>query len=88
MHLKNIGRGKEIKDMGSTGSSNTQFLSGQRYENENTNIFIKGISSKDNTVRFIEGFSPSASHDIQEIPQKNLRDYMKRYGFKFTGYYD
>lgn len=67
---------------------NENFLSGQRYENEYSNIFIKGTDSKKKTVRFIEGYSPSAIHDIQEIPQSQLKKYIKNNGYKKTGYYD
>lgn len=73
---------------GSSGLSGSNFLSGQRYENEDTNVFIKRVDSKRGMVRFIEGFSPSAIHDAQEIPASELKKYLKKYGFKMTGYYD
>lgn len=66
----------------------SRILSGQRYENEFSNIFIRGVDSKKRTVRFIEGNSPSAIHNIQEIPINNFREYAKRAGYKLTGFYD
>lgn len=56
------------------------FKAGEVYENEDTNIFIKRVG--DGVVAFIEGFSPSAIHDMQEIPEENLLEYMTNYGFK------
>lgn len=58
------------------------FKAGEVYENEDTNIFIKRVG--DGVVAFIEGFSPSAIHDMQEIPEENLLEYMTKYGFKKT----
>lgn len=63
------------------------FLSGQRYENEYSNVFILRNDSQSGTVRFIEGYSPSAIHDAQTLSQSDLRKYLKKYGFKMTGYY-
>lgn len=73
---------------GSSGLSGSNFLSGQRYENEYSNVFIKRVDSKGGTVRFIEGFSPSAIHDAQELPISELKKYLKKQGYKMTGYYD
>lgn len=56
------------------------FESGEIYSNEDTNIFIKRVSG--GSVAYIEGFSPSAIHDMQEIPEENLVEYMKKWGFK------
>lgn len=64
---------KEAKEM-------TKFERGQVYQNEDSNIFIKAVYG--GMVRFIEGYSPAAIHDMQEIPAENLEDYMNRYGFK------
>lgn len=74
--------------MGGRGASSGSFLSGQRYENEYSNVFIKRIDRKTNTVRFIEGFSPSAIHDSQEMKASDLRKYLKKHGYRKTGYYD
>lgn len=57
-----------------------KFERGQIYQREDDNIFIKGVSDK--MVRFIEGFSPSAIHNMQEIPIENLEQYIKKYGFE------
>nr|DAF81537.1 MAG TPA: hypothetical protein [Caudoviricetes sp.] len=73
---------------GASSGIGNEIRSGQRYENEYSNIFIKRTDSKKGTVRFIEGFSPSASHNAQEIPLKELKNYMKKYGFKMAGYYE
>lgn len=77
--------------MGGRGASSGiagGFLSGQRYENEYSNVFIKRVNSSSGTVRFIEGFSPSAIHDTQELPIGELKKYLKRNGYKKTGFYD
>lgn len=77
--------------MGGRGSSSGMsqpFRSGQRYENEYMNVFIRRVNSAAGTVRFIEGYSPSAIHNAQEIPISELRKYLKRHGYKLTGYYD
>lgn len=73
---------------GASGGIGKPLLSGQRYTNEYSNVFIKGTNSEKGTVRFIEGFSPSAIHDMQEIPQKELKKYLKQHGYKFSDYYD
>lgn len=57
-----------------------KFEKGQIYENEDSNIFIKGAYGK--MVRFIEGCSPSAIHDMQEIPAENLEKYINEREFK------
>lgn len=57
-----------------------KFERGQIYENEDTNIFIKGVNG--NMIRFIEGCSPSAIHDMQEIPAENLEEHINEWGFK------
>lgn len=62
------------------------FKAGQRFENENTNIFIKRVSGEN--IAFIEGFSPSAIHNIQEMEAEYLQEYIEKYSFEFTGYYD
>lgn len=61
------------------------FKAGQLYRSEDSNIFIKRVSA--GMVVFIEGYSPTAIHDIQEIPAENLLDYMNRWGFRFVGNY-
>lgn len=58
------------------------FKAGQVYQNEDTNIFIKRVNS--GLVSFIEGYSPCAIHNMQEIPEENLVKYMKKWGFKKT----
>ena len=57
-----------------------KFEKGQVYMNEDANIFVKGAYG--GMVRFIEGFSPAAIHDMQEIPAENLEEYMNKWGFK------
>lgn len=57
-----------------------KFKKGQIYTNEDSNIFIKGAFG--DMVRFIEGFSPCAIHDMQEIPAVNLEEYIGKWGFK------
>lgn len=77
--------------MGGRGTSSGiagGFLSGQKYGNEYSNVFIKSVNSSSGTVRFIEGFSPSAIHDTQELSIGDLKKYLKRYGYKKTGFYD
>lgn len=56
------------------------FERGQIFEGEDTNIFIKCVNN--GMVKFIEGCSPAAIHDIQEIPSENLEAYINKYGFK------
>lgn len=60
----------------------TIFKSGEVYENEDTSIFIKHVGN--GVVAFIEGCSPSAIHDMQEIPEENLLEHINNYGFKKT----
>ena len=76
--------------MGGRGSASGlgNFISGQQYQNEWSNVFIRRVDSKGGTVRFIEGFSPSAIHDAQEIPISELKKYLKRHGYKLIGFYD
>lgn len=62
--------------------------SGMLFEDESTNIFVKYVDYTKGTVKFIEGFSPSAIHNLQEIPIKNFEDYTTKWGFKQTGYWD
>ena len=57
-----------------------KFEKGQIYQGEYTNIFIKSVNG--NTVRFIEGNSPAAIHDIQEILAENLEEYINKWEFK------
>lgn len=59
---------------------------GMLFEGEYTNIFVKYVTT--NTVIFIEGFSPSAIHDIQEIPTENFLKYINEHGFTQNGYWD
>lgn len=56
------------------------FKAGQVYRNEDTNIFIKSVSC--GLVSFIEGYSPCAIHKMQEIPEENLAEYIKKWGFE------
>lgn len=62
--------------------------SGMLFENEFTNIFIKYVNYTDKIVKFIEGFSPSAIHDLQAIPFEQFKEYTTKYGFKQTGYWE
>lgn len=64
------------------------FLSGEQYENEYSNVFVRSVNSSKGTVRFIEGFSPSAIHDVQELTIQELKEYLKRHGYKKTGFWD
>ncbi len=61
------------------------FKVGEVYKNEYTNIFIKRVNG--GLVAFIEGFSPSAIHNMQEIPEKSLMEYMHNWGFKYSRTY-
>lgn len=79
--------------MGGRGASSGMgggkgFLSGEKYENEYSNIFIRSVNSKEGTVRFIEGFSPSAIHDAQTVSVEELKKYLKRHGYKKTGFWN
>lgn len=57
-----------------------KFEKGQVYEGEYTNIFVKSVNN--GLVRFIEGNSPAAIHNIQEIPAENLEEHINEYGYK------
>lgn len=57
-----------------------KFEKGQIYQNEETNIYIKGVSG--DKVRFIEDASPCALHWMEEIEADDLIEYMDRYEFK------
>lgn len=56
------------------------FERGQIYEGEDMNIYIKYVNN--GMVGFIEGYSPSAIHDMQEIPSENLEAHINEYGYK------
>lgn len=56
-----------------------KFYAGQIFQSD-TNIFIKRVNG--NMVSFIEGLSPAAIHDMQEIPAQNLEAYIKEWDFK------
>lgn len=60
--------------------------SGMLFENEFTNVFVKCVT--DNTVIFVEGFSPSAIHDTQEIPKENFLKHINDWGFTQNGYWN
>ena len=57
-----------------------KFERGQIYQNEEDNIFIKSVYGS--TVKFIEGYSPAALHDMQEFPVESLVEHIKKYGYK------
>lgn len=57
-----------------------KFERGQIYQNGEDNIFIK--SAYGSTVKFIEGYSPEALHDMQELPVESLVEHIKKYGYK------
>lgn len=57
-----------------------KFEKGQVYRDEEDSIFIKGVNG--GMVRYIEGYSPLAIHDIQEIPAENLEKYINKWGYK------
>lgn len=57
-----------------------KFEKGQVYTGSDSNIFVKGAYGS--MVRFIEGCSPAAIHNMQEIPAENLEAYMNKWGFK------
>ena len=57
-----------------------KFKKGQIYKNEYTNIFIKYVNNE--MVGFIEGFSPAAIHDMQEIPAENLEEHINECGYE------
>ncbi len=57
-----------------------KFERGQIYQNEEDNIFIKSVYGS--TVKFIEGYSPAALHDMQELPVESLVEHIKKYGYK------
>lgn len=56
------------------------FKAGQVYQNEDANIFIKRVNC--GLVSFIEGYSPCTIHNMQEIPEENLAEYIKKWGFE------
>lgn len=60
------------------------FEKGQVYTSDFTGINIFILSAYGASVTFIEGFSPSAIHDKQEIPYKNLVDYMTKYEYELV----
>ena len=64
---------KEVREM-------MKFERGQIYQNEELNIFIKSVYGS--TVKFIEGYSPAALHDMQELPVESLVEHIKKYGYK------
>lgn len=64
---------KEMKEM-------IKFEKGQVFRNEEDNIFIKGVNGR--MVKYIEGYSPLAIHDIQVIPAENLEKYINKWGYK------
>ena len=47
-----------------------KFEKGQVYTGSDSDIYVKGAYGS--MVRFIEGCSPAAIHDMQEIPAENL----------------
>lgn len=63
-----------------------EILSGMLFENEDMNIFVKRVTAK--TVVFIEGFSPSALHDIQEIPKDNFIAHCNSWGYAQNGFFE
>lgn len=74
---------KECEEMENLqNEKKSAFTAGEVYSNEDSNIFIKNVHG--GLVAFIEGFSPSAIHDMQEIPEENLLEYMNNYGFEKT----
>lgn len=79
MHILNIKRiiglckKKGMKKM-------IKFEKGQVYRDEEDSIFIKGVNG--GMVRYIEGYSPLAIHDIQEIPAENLEIYINKWGYE------
>lgn len=75
---------KELEKLQNQEYENS-FKAGQMYEGNETNIFIKQVAA--GMVKFIEGFSPSAIHDMQEIPIENLSQYINAWGFRYTGNY-
>lgn len=56
---------------------------GQKYQNDDTNIFVIRVCN--DMVSFIEGYSPSAIHNMQNIPEGNLLEYMGEWGFSYAG---
>ena len=57
-----------------------KFEKGQVYTGSDSDIYVKGAYGS--MVRFIEGCSPAAIHDMQEIPAENLEEYINEWGFK------
>lgn len=57
-----------------------KFERGQVYQNEEENIFIKSVYGS--TVKFIEGYSPAALNDMQELPVESLVEHIKKYGYE------
>lgn len=56
-----------------------KFAKGQIYEKEDACIYVKGVSGEN--VRIIEGISPSAIHDIQELPADSLQEHIEKWGY-------
>ena len=57
-----------------------KFEKGQVYTGSDSDIYVKGAYGS--MVRFIEGCSLAAIHDMQEIPAENLEEYINEWGFK------
>lgn len=53
-----------------------KFEKGQVYTGSDSDIYVKGAYGS--MVRFIEGCSPAAIHDMQEIPAENLEEYINK----------
>lgn len=56
-----------------------KFEKGQIYESEDTCIFIKMVLG--NKVKFIEGFSPAAVHNMQELDAADLENYINKWEY-------
>ena len=56
------------------------FEKGQIYISDDSNIYVKGAYG--GMVRFIEGCSPTAVHNMQEISAENLEKYINEWGFE------
>lgn len=60
-----------------------KFEKGQWFQNDDCNLFIKGVYN--GVVKFIEGTSPSAIHCMQELEVEYLEEHINLCEYKLIG---